>query len=83
VWVGGIPLCELDRFVGGRTVTLRWLTEDRLLFQEVERLLREALRNVATEDNPATRWLLASSVGAGLSAISCFAVLVYALSLIH
>lgn len=83
VWVGALPLCELDRFVGGRTVTLRWLTEDRVLFQEVERLLREALRNVSTGDNPATRWLLASSVGAGLSAISCCAMLVYALSLLH
>jgi len=83
VWVSGVPLCELDRFVGGRTVTVRWLADDRLLFQEIERLVREALRNVLPEDNPATRWLLASSIGAGLSAVSCFGVLIYALSLIH
>jgi len=81
-WSSGIPLCELDRFVGGRTVTLRWVAEDRLLFQDVERLLREAIRSVATDENPATRWLMASSIGAGLSAVSCFGVLVYALSLI-
>ena len=38
VWISGVPLCELDRFIGGQTVTLRWLADDRQLFQEVERL---------------------------------------------
>jgi hypothetical protein len=83
LWICGVPLCELDRFVGGQTVTLRWLSDDRRLFQDVERLLREALRHVMAADNPTSRWLMASSVGAGLSAVSCFAILVYALSLIR
>ena len=82
MWLSGVPLCELDRFVGGRTVTLRWLSDDRLLFQQVERLIREATRTVSTDENPATRWLMASSVGTGLSAVSCFGVLIYALSLL-
>ncbi len=81
LWVSGVPLFELDRFVGGRTVTLRWIAEDHLLFQDVERLLREAIRNVSNDDNPATRWLTAGSLSAGLSALACFGLLIYALSL--
>ena len=81
LWVGGAPLFELDRFPGGRTVTLRWLSEDRPLFQEVERLLREAVRTLAPDDNPATRWLMACAVGSTLAAVCCFGLLVYALSL--
>ena len=81
LWVSGVPLAEVDRFLAGRTVTLRWVSEDRLLFQDVERLLREAVRTVVPDENPATRWLMASAVGAGVSAASCFGLLVYALSL--
>jgi hypothetical protein len=81
LWVGGEPLFELDRFVAGRTVTLRWIAEDRLLFQEVERLVREAVRAITTDDNPSTRWLMSGSAAAGLSAVLCFGLLVYALSL--
>lgn len=80
VWISTVPLLELDRFVGGRTVTLRWLAEDRLLYQEVERLLREAIQTIPTDENPATRWLMATSVGTGLSGVCCFGLLVYALS---
>jgi hypothetical protein len=83
LWVGGVPLLELDRFVGGRTVTVRWVAEDRLLFQEVERLLREAVRTAPVDENPASRWLMASAVGAGLAAVSCFGLLAYAMSLIR
>jgi len=81
LWVGGLPLFELDRFDRGRTVTLRWVSEDLLLFQEVERLLREALRTLTTGDNPSSRWLSAGALGAGLMATGCFGLLVYALSL--
>jgi hypothetical protein len=83
LWVGPVPLAEVDRFVAGRTVTLRWVAEDRLLFQEVERLLREAVRTISSDENPATRWLMAGAVGAGASAAGCFGLLAYALSLIR
>jgi hypothetical protein len=82
LWVGPAPLAEVDRFIAGRTVTLRWVGEDHLLFQEVERLLREAARTIIPDENPASRWLMACAVGAGASAASCFGLLAYALSLI-
>lgn len=82
LWIGSVPVAEVDRFVAGRTVTLRWVCEDRHLFQDVERLLREAVRNVIPDENPSTRWLMAAAVGAGVCAASCFGLLVYALSLI-
>jgi hypothetical protein len=82
LWISSVPVAEVDRFIAGRTVTLRWVGEDRLLFQDVERLLREAVRNVVPDENPATRWLMAAAVGAGVCAASCFGLLVYALSLI-
>ena len=39
LWVSGVPLFELEPFAGGRTVTLRWLSDDVHLYQEVERQL--------------------------------------------
>jgi nucleoside-diphosphate-sugar epimerase len=80
-WVGGGPLFELDRFDGGRTVTLRWVSKDAALFAEAERLIREAVGNTPADDNPATRWLMSAAGGAGFSA-GCFfgLILVYVFS---
>jgi hypothetical protein len=72
---GGTPLFELDRFEAGKTVTLRWLSPDRLLFQEVERLLREALGDIRSGDNPASRWVMACAGGAAFWAACSFALL--------
>ena len=41
----------------------------------------EAVRTLAPDDNPATRWLMACAVGSTLAAVCCFGLLVYALSL--
>jgi hypothetical protein len=70
LWVGGMPLCEVEPFAAGRTVMLRWVSEDLLLFQELERQLREAVRTLSTPDNPTTRWL--TSAVAGCSALIAF-----------
>jgi hypothetical protein len=81
-WVAGVPLCELERVDGGHAATLRWLSDDRQLFQEVERVLREAVVGLAPEDNPAARWLMAVAGGAGFWAACCFGLLlVYVFSL--
>lgn len=80
-WVCGVPLFELDRFERGQTVTLRWLSDDRLLFQDVERLLREAVGNLAPGDENTGRWLMACAGGAGFVAVFSFGLLmVYAFS---
>lgn len=83
LWIGAEPLFLLDRFQAGHTVTLQWLSNDLLLFQEVERLLREALRPLAPEDNPFSRWLMTVAVAASFAAATCFGLVVYAFSLIH
>jgi hypothetical protein len=70
-WVSGFPLCEAEPFAGGKTVTLRWLTDDRLLFQEVERHLRDAVRTVVTRDNPAARWLATAAAGCAVVIAFC------------
>jgi hypothetical protein len=82
LWVAGVPLFELDRFSRGFTVTLRWIADNRLLFQEVDRLLRETVRSLYTDNNPSTHWLMAAAVGMGVSAVSCFGLLIYALNLL-
>lgn len=68
VWYSGTPVFELDRFEGGHTVTLRWVTSDTVLIQEVERLLPPAIRGIAPEINGAAAWLMAAALGLGLSA---------------
>jgi len=70
LFVGGLPLCEVDSFPAGRTVTLRWLSDDHLLFQEVVRQVREAVQPLAPAENPASRWLSTAVIG-------CAAVLVF------
>jgi hypothetical protein len=82
LWVSGVPLFELENFPRGRTVTLRWLNQNRQLFQEVERQLRGALRSLFCDDNAVTHWLMAAAVGTGASALSCFGLLIYALHLL-
>jgi hypothetical protein len=82
IWFSGVPLLELERFPRGKTVTLRWISDDHLLFQDVERLLRDMIRSIYTEENAVTQWIMAAAVGIGLSAISCFGLLIYALRLI-
>ncbi len=77
LWIASIPLFELDSFAGGHTVTLRWVSEDQTLFQEVDRLLREALRNVVTEENATTRWLMAFAGGLGFWALCCLGLLLF------
>jgi hypothetical protein len=79
VWYASGPLFELDRFARGRTVTLRWLSDDRQLFQSVDRLLREAVRSHFSDENPATDWIFAAAVGAGAAAVLFFGLLVYVL----
>lgn len=74
-WSAGGPLFELDRFEAGQTVTLRWLSPDRVLFQEVERQLRAALGSLHPGENPAARWLMACAGGAGFWAACSFALL--------
>lgn len=72
LFVGGVPLCEVTPFPAGRTLTLRWLSDDALLYQEVERHLREAVLPLAPAENPATRWF--SSAVVGLSSVTVFLV---------
>ena len=83
LWVGGIPLCEVDTFAGGRTATLRWISEDVRLFEEVDRQLRAALATQSTGDNPASRWLMAATVGTATTIGCCFGLLLYGLSLMR
>lgn len=83
LWVGGGPLCEVDAFEGGRTVVLRWVSDDARLFEEVDRQLRAALATHSTGDNPAGRWLTAAAVGAATAAACSFGLLLYGLSLMR
>jgi hypothetical protein len=83
LWVGGTPLCAVDTFEAGRTVTLRWVSDDERLFEEVDRQLRAALATQSTGDNPASRWLMAGAVGSAATIACCFGLLLYGLSLMR
>jgi len=83
LWSGGAPLFELEPFAAGRTVTLRWVSDDRHLFEEVERHLRSAVAALPPEDAPPARWLMSAAVGSMvLVAVSLF-LLVYGLNLLR
>ncbi len=76
-WVSGVPLFELDTFEGGRSVTLRWISDDQRLFEEVDRQLRAAISTMTTDDNPASRWLLSIAVGTGVISLFSLGLMMY------
>ncbi len=80
LWVAGAPLFELDTFEGGRTVTLRWTSDDQRLFEDVTRHLRAALATQSTVKNAVTGWLMAAAVGSGTVVLCCFGLLIYGLA---
>jgi hypothetical protein len=80
VWYSGGPLVELERFSGGRTVTVRWLSANTALFQEFERQVREGARSIYTDDNPATHWIMAAAVGTGVAAACGLGLLIFAVT---
>lgn len=82
-WVGGVPLLELEPFDAGNTVTVRWLSEDERLFQEIERQLREAVNGVSSGDNMSARWMMSGAVGATVVIVFCFILLLYGLALVR
>ena len=82
LWVAGVPLFELEPFAAVRTVTVRWLADDRRLFEEVARHLRDAAP-AAGRDNPAGPWLMTGAVVCGIVAAFCSLLLGYGLALIR
>jgi hypothetical protein len=83
LWASGdIPLCTVDTFEAGQTVTLRWVSNDLRLYEDVTRMLRAALATQSSGDNPASRWLMAAAVGTGAIVLCSFGLLVYGISLI-
>ena len=82
LWSGESPLCEVDTFEAGHTVTLRWVSNDQRLFEDVTRLLRAALASQSTGDNPASGWLMSGAIGTGAVVLCSFGLLVYGLSLV-
>ncbi len=83
LWVGGIPLFELEPFAAGHAIVLRWLSDDVRLFEEVERRLRETLPMLPSRDNPAARWLMTAAVASIFFVMFCTVLLVYGLALIR
>jgi hypothetical protein len=81
LWADPVPLCEVDTFESGRSVTLRWVSGDVRLFEEVSRQLRAALATQVTAENPVSQWFTAAAVGSGLLALCSCGLLLYGLSL--
>lgn len=82
LWVGGVPLFELDAFGAARTVTLRWLADDTHLLQEVTRHLREVLPP-SDRDNPAAPWLTTGAVLCVVFTTASAGLIGYGLALIR
>jgi hypothetical protein len=76
-FVAGVPLCEVDSFEGGRTVQLRWLSDDAALLQGVDRHLRQSSKTLAPMDNPAARWISTSVVAVGAILVFIAGLVVY------
>ncbi|MBX9580241.1 MAG: hypothetical protein K2X87_08020 [Gemmataceae bacterium] len=83
LWVAGTPLFELEPFAAARTVTLRWLSDDRRLLEEVARHLRDTVPPDPHRDNPAAPWLMTGAVLCGVAVSFCSVLLGYGLALIR
>lgn len=83
LWSGPDPLFELEPFPAGKAVSLRWVSNDARLFQEVERMLRPAVADLAPPENPAARWLTTSAIGILVVVVFFCFVLVTSLNLVR
>jgi hypothetical protein len=83
LWVAGVPLFELEPFEGGQTVTLRWVSDDVRLYEEVERQLREAVAGLPAGDVQPARWLTSAAVGSFIAAGFFLLLLLVALSVVR
>lgn len=73
-------LCEIEGFWRGHTVTLRWLHPDRMLYEELDRILRNRASQLdVPAENGASLWLRTASNGMGVFAMTCLGLLTYAL----
>lgn len=63
LWSGPSPLFELEPFAAGKCVSLRWMSDDDRLFEEVVRNLRPAVADLAPGVNPTAGWLTSAAVG--------------------
>lgn len=73
-------LCEMEGFGRGYTVTLWWLHPDRTFYEEMDRILRNRASKLDTPaENEASLWLRITSLGLGVSAMTCLGLLTYAL----
>lgn len=78
-WFADRLLCEAEPFEAGRAVTVRWLSDDRGLCQEVERHLRRAVPSVPSPGPTPVAAVLSSVIGVSTALILiCFFLLVYA-----
>ncbi|MDY3560351.1 hypothetical protein R5W23_001585 [Gemmata sp. JC673] len=77
LWVSEGPVFELDTFEGGRTVTLRWVSNDDRLFEDIARLLRAALSTHSADENQVARWFHSAAVATGAVVACSFALLIY------
>lgn len=76
-WSHARPLFRLDAFDAGRTVTLSWQGEDdKPLFQEVERHLRQRLPSLPVPENPAVTWLTSGAIVGVVLTVVSFAILI-------
>ena len=83
LWVGGVPLFELDPFAASQTVTLRWLSDDARLFEEVERQVRQAVPTLPPGDGAAGRWLVSAATACLVFVVCCVGMMAYGMALVR
>jgi hypothetical protein len=77
LWSDGRRLVELIPFHGTRHATVRLLSSDRRLREEIERHLRDQLARVASSDNPAGVWFSTLAGGSVLAVVGLVALAAY------
>lgn len=83
LWSGPSPLFELEPFAAGKSVSLRWVSDDDRLFEEVARHLKPAVADLAPEHNEAARWLTTSAVGILVVVVFFVGVMVTSIGLVR
>jgi hypothetical protein len=82
-WAGPGPLFDLEPFPAGKCVSLRWLSDDDRLFEEVARNLRPAVADLAPAENETARWLTSAAVGILVVVVFFVGVMVTSVGLVR
>jgi hypothetical protein len=77
VWSNGRPVVAIDSFAGLRHATVRLVSPDPRVCEELERGLRQRLAAAPASDSPVAAWLYSAAISCFVTVLCCVLLIAY------